>query len=180
LEPEHLERVVNDGTRKITLRGREALVPLKFGKDGRPATQRTLLLKRLTLDDLRFLQLWREASWDIAKARQDSGLLPERVERLVKKLQVFREEDAKVKALSEIPTPSWISAKHVENVYDGGTLEDSEHKSLAELAKISGAYKPTTNVNLNFNAFVKPELSPEDEKKTREFFDTIATTENAA
>ena len=48
-----------------------------------------------------------------------SGLDRSHVERLVKKLACFREEDARVKALCEIPTPDWIAAKHVENVYSG-------------------------------------------------------------
>jgi hypothetical protein len=111
------------------------------------------------------LRLWREADWDIEKAVQVSALPQSHVERLVKKLSCFRDEDAKVKALCEIPTPSWIAAKHVENVYNP-TLEDSQHKSLAELAKIEGAYKqqnPTTQINV----FNLPKMSPEAELEIR-------------
>lgn len=173
LKRENLERAVNDGTRKITLRGKQAIVPLKFDKHGKPATSKTLLLKRLSLDDLRFLQLWREADWDCIKAASLSNLSQPQVERLIKKLQCFREEDAQVRALAEIPTPDWITAKHVENVYAGGTLEDSEHKSLAELAKIEGAYKqtaPTTQINI----WNLPDLPPEQTAKLKEVFDTVA------
>jgi hypothetical protein len=169
---EHLERAVNDKARKITLRGREAIVPLKFDEDGNPATVDKLIFKRLTLNDLRFLQALRQFNWDSAKACEKTGIDAERGARFLKKLSCFREEDAKVRALCEIPTPEWIAAKHVENIYDGGTLEDSQHKSLAELAKIEGAYKqtaPASQVNVfNIN------LTPEQEAALKPVFDSIA------
>lgn len=168
-----LAGAVNDGARNIKIRDTRPIIPLKFDKEGKTATDSTRILKRLTLDDLRFLQAWRESSWDIVKATESTGMIPAKVERLVKKLQVFRDEDAKVKALAEIPTPDWIAAKHVENVYNGGTLEESEHKSLAELAKIEGAYKqqaPNTQINI----WNLPELPPEQTAKLKEVFDTVA------
>lgn len=171
---EDLAKVVNDRTRKVRISGNTAIVPLKFDEEGNPATADRLIFKRLSLVDLRFLRDWREAEWDIQKATEKSGLAPEKVERLVKKLMCFREEDAKVKALAEIPTPSWIKSKQVENFYEGGTLNDSQHKSLSELAKIEGAYKNTAQVNIQNNFFAKPNLTPEQEEATRKFFDTIA------
>jgi hypothetical protein len=168
-----LARVVNDKARKIRIRGKEAIVPLKFDEEGQIATIDKLIFKRLSLNDLRFLQVWKQENWDVAKATEKSGLELEKVERLVKKLACFREEDAKVRALCEIPTPDWIAAKHVENVYDGGQLEESEHKSLVELAKIEGAYKqeaPKTQINV----FNLPALDPAREAQLKEVFDTIA------
>ena len=176
-EKRELERVLSDSARKVTLRGNQAIVRLKFDADGDVVGQSTppdrIILKRLSLNDLRFLKVWRENSWDTSKSREKLGLSEDVVARLVKKLTCFREEDAKVKALAEIPTPDWIAAKHVENIYEGGTLPDSSQKSLAELAKIEGAYKqqaPTTQINV----FNLPALPPEQEAKLKEVFDTIA------
>ena len=166
------EAGINDRARRVSLRGKQVIVPLKFDEDGNPATQDKLIFKRLSLSDLRFLKSWREAGWDIDTATKDSGLSRSHVESLVRKLACFREEDARVKALCEIPTPDWIAAKHVQNVYEGGTLQDSEQKSLAELAKIEGAYKqvaPTSQLNV-FNI----SLTPEQEAKLKPVFDTIA------
>ena len=178
---EDLAKVVNDASRKVTVRGNQAIVPLKFDEDGEIATSDTRIFKRLSLTDLRFLGDWKKADWDTEKAIAVSGLTKERAERLIKKLSCFREEDAKVKALAEIPTPSWIKAKHVENFYEGGTMEDSQHKSLVELAKIEGAYKNVSSVNVNVVHYLKlPALKPEEEAELRRLGDSIATTVEAA
>lgn len=173
-----LEKVVSDGSRRVKIRGSQAIVPLKFDKDGEIVSESTppdrLIIKRLTLNDLKFLSVFRKNSWDITKTVSELGITADQAERMVKKVSCFREEDAKVKALAEIPTPEWIAAKHVENVYNGGGLQDSEHKSLAELAKIEGAYKqqaPTTQINV----FNLPQLPADQEAKLKEVFDTIAT-----
>jgi hypothetical protein len=178
---EHLASAVNDSARKISVRGRQAVVPLKFDADGEIVNETTpptkLVLKRLTLKDLEFLKAWRESEWNLEKARGKVSIDDSDIERVVHKLQCFREEDAKIKALAEIPTATWIAAKHVENVYEGGRLEESEHKSLQELAKIQGAYKqqaPTTQVNV----FNLPDLPPEQAAKIKEVFDTIALKED--
>jgi hypothetical protein len=174
---ENLAKAVNDASRRVTIRGKQAIVPLKFDEDGNPATVDKLIFKRLSLKDLRFLQALRESSWDVTKACDRCGIQQDAADRLVKKLACFREEDARVKALCEIPTPDWIAAKHVQNVYEGGTLEDSEHKSLQELAKIEGAYKQTA-VNTQINVFNLPELPPEQAVRVKEVFDTIALQDN--
>ncbi len=174
---EDLAKVVNDKSRKIHIRGKHAIVPLKFDEDGNPATIDRLIFKRLSLTDLRFLKVLRENNWDVEKSASDVGLQYDNAVRLVKKLACFREEEAKVKALCEIPTPSWIKAKHVENFYEGGSLEDSQHKSLQELAKIEGAYKNTSSVNVNVvHSLQLPTLSQEQEAQLRQLGDSIATT----
>jgi len=174
---ENLAKAVNDKSRHIKIRGKQAIVPLKFDEDGNPATLDKLIFKRLSLNDLRFLNAWRSAHWDISKAIQDSGISPEKAERLVKKLACFREEDAKVKALCEIPTPDWIKSKHVENIYSR-SLKDTQQKSLAELAKIEGAYKQTAPTN-QLNVF-NITLTPEEEAKYKPVFDAIAETSHVA
>lgn len=160
---------INDRSRKVKLRGKEVIVPLKFDEDGEPATADKLVFKRLSLKDLRFLTVWRKTdfSGDIEVVSEKSGVDVERAGRLIKKLACFREEDARVKALCEIPTPSWIAAKHVQNVYEGGVLQDSEHKSLQELAKIEGAYKNNLSLTVTQNVFNLPKYDPETEKKLK-------------
>lgn len=168
------EAGINDRARKVKLRGKHVIVPLKFDEDGNPATVDSLIFKRLSLIDLRFLGIWRSEGWNVENALNKSGLDRPHVERLVKKLSCFREEDARVKALCEIPTPSWIAAKHVQNVYEGGTLEDSEHKSLQELAKIEGAYKNNLQVTVTTNVFSLPKYDPETEAKLKRIADEEA------
>lgn len=168
---------LNDKARKVSLRGKEVIVPLKFDEDGNPATASKLIFKRLSLSDLRFLKSWRDAGWDIHTATKDSGLSESHIERLVKKLSCFREEDARVKALCEIPTPSWIAAKHVENVY-AQNLDDTQHKSLQELAKIEGAYKQTAP-GTQINVFNLPTLTPEVESELKQLARRALDTEAA-
>lgn len=163
---------LNDKARSTRFRGKHALVPLKFDEDGEIATPDHIIIKRLSLQDLRFLREWRASKWNLDLAISKTNVSRETAVRLVKRLSCFRIEDDRVKALAEIPTPSWITAKHVENVYSGGSLEESEHKSLAELAKIEGAYKQqaqTTQVNV-FNI----SLTPDQEAKLKPVFDAIA------
>ncbi len=168
------EAGINDRARKVKLRGKQVIVPLKFDEDGNPATVDRLIFKRLSLNDLRFLGSLRKHSWDTERAIAECGITKESAERLIKKLVCFREEDARVKALCEIPTPDWIAAKHVQNVYEGGTLEDSEHKSLQELAKIEGAYKTNINLSVTQNVFNLPKYDPETEKKLKDIADKEA------
>jgi hypothetical protein len=173
LKKTDLEKAVNDGSRKISLRGSQAIVPLKFDSDGEIVSEQTpshkLVLKRLTLLDLAFLKAWKENEYKSAEeACSKAGITPDHAERLSRKLACFREEDAKVKALAEIPTPSWIAEKHVSNVYDE-TLTESQHKSLSELAKINGAYKTQNQPGaVTVNVFNLPKLDPESERKLKE------------
>ncbi len=175
---------INDRARKVKMSGPHALVPLKFDKAGIPIDEedpdfrQKVIFKRLSLIDLKFLVLWRQSRYseDLESLSEKSKLPYDTIERLIKKLTCFREEEAKVKALCEIPTPEWISAKHVENVYDP-TLDESQHKSLAELAKIEGAYKQQAPQN-QLNVF-NIGLTPEQEAQLKPVFDTIALEGNS-
>lgn len=166
---ENLPSVVNDAARRIKVKGHGVRVPLKFDASGAPATSvDRLIFKRLSMDDLRFLKYLREAEWNVDLAVEKTGISLGEGERLVKKLACFREEDARVKALCEIPTTSWIKSKHVENFYEGGTMADSQQKSLQELAKIEGAYKSQSAVSITQNVFNLPKLTPAVEEEFRQ------------
>jgi hypothetical protein len=181
-ESKKLVAEFSDRSRKAVLSGNKALIPLKYDDQGEILTEETFdirkHLKRLSLLDLRFLKMWRDCQWDTAKACEKSGIDPKKAERLAKRLQCFREEEARTKALAEIPTPSWVAAKHLENVYSN-ELEDGQRDSLKELAKITGAYKPTTSVSVQVS-LEKPAWTPEQEAKLREVYDTIEIKTNAA
>jgi hypothetical protein len=175
---ENLESAVNDASRKIKIRGKQAIVPLKFDAAGSPATAVSRIFKRLNLDDLRFLKLWRAAGWDINVAQAKSGMDAARCAKLIKRLSCFRDEEARVRALCEIPTPDWICAKHVENIYAGGKAGKSEQKSLEELAKIEGAYKQTSPTQVNI--FNLPKLTPEVEAKFKQLAEQALDAEQVA
>ncbi len=179
LKKHELEKAFNDSSRHITLRGKSALVPLKFTETGEPVSEKTsrvdIIIKRLTIPQINFLYHWRLTEFkDAAKACEKAGLSLDQAERLAQKLSCFKQEDAKVRAMAEIPTPSWIAAKHVENVFEGGKLEDSERDSLKELAKISGAYKTQATVSFTQNVFNLPKLSPEAEAELHKIADREA------
>lgn len=172
-----LEKAINDSAREIPVRGSQAIVPLKFDKDGEVVSQDTspdrMVFKRLTLDDLRFLKIWRANNWDVEKSREEAQVSEQKIILLVRKLSCFRAEDAKVRALAEIPTPNWVAAKDVQSIYEGGTLSDSEHKSLDRLAKITGAFK-ATEVNITQNVFNLPKYDPATEAKLKVIADQEA------
>jgi len=136
---------LNDKSRRVARIGNRVFVPLKFDDEGNPLTNETFdpskHLKALSLNDLAFLKAWRASGWDDKKACEVTHIEPESAKRLIRRLKPFKDEEARVKALADIPTPTWISAKHVENVSEG-SLDDSQRDSLKELAKITGAYKP--------------------------------------
>lgn len=185
MKRDDLAKGINDSSRRIKIRGQYAVVPLKFDQEGRPATETTMVVKRLTLNDLRFLALWRETDFaeDVNVLAEKANLDIDRVERLIKKLSCFSQENARVKALCEIPTPNWIKAKHVESIYGGANekLCDADQKSLSELAKIEGAYKNTSTVNMNVTHSLQlPSLSPEQEAELKRIGDSIATTAQEA
>lgn len=173
---------LNDKSRKVAREGNKVFVPLKFDDQGNPLTKATFNaakhLKSLNLNDLHFLKAWRDSGWDTEKACKATLTDPEKAKKLVRKLQVFKDEEERVKALADIPSTPWIAAKHTENVFEG-KLDDSQRDSLKELAKIVGAYKPTTNIQLTADLKM-PELSADQAKAAREFFDTIAIQESHA
>jgi len=184
-EDKLLELEVSDASRKIARVGNDYYVPQKFDDEGVPLTPETfdirIHLKKLKLTDLAFLKVYRESGWDEDEALKKSGLSHDQAKRLITKLAVFKDEEERVRALADIPSTTWITAKHVENILDGGKLEESERDSLKELAKMQGAYKTQATVNIQTNVFNMPSISAEQEAKLRSFADAIAVeAEDAA
>lgn len=182
-EAKALVRQFSDRSRKTVKAGNEFIVPHKFTPSGDVVDDSNFQpkrdLSRLTLDDFRLLAALQEKKWDAKAACDSLGLDLEISQRRLKKLSYFEFEDKKSKSLAAVATPAFVTAKNVEGFFTD-SLTDGQRDHLKELAKITGAYKPTTNLNLNVNAFVKPQLTPEQEKATREFFDTIAVEEKPA
>lgn len=181
-ETKKLVRQFSDRSRKTKRVGSQFIIPHKFTPDGDVLDDSNFNprrdLSRLSLDDFRLLAALQEKKWDFKAACESAQLDPDVFQKRLKKLSYFEFEDKKANALAAVANPAFVTAKNVEGFYTDA-LSDGQRDHLKELAKITGAYKPSTNINLNVNAFVKPQLSPEQEKATREFFDTIAT-ENAA
>lgn len=177
-----LSKEVSDKSRKAARVGRRFVIPRKFDNKGVPLTQETFdarkHLKLLDLDELRFLHHWRGSGWDVAKAILKTGCSDAWATKTIRKVQVFKDEDERIKALADVPTPDWIAAKHVENVHEA-KLDDSQRDSLKELAKITGAYKQQ-NIQITNNVFNLPELSADQEAKLKAVYDTIAIEGNAA
>src|SRR3990167_1229893 len=177
-ETKALVKKFSDRSRKAVRKGEQFLIPHKFTPDGSVIDESNFNAKRdlsrLSLDDFRLLAALQEKKWDQKAACESIGVDLQESQKRLKKLSYFEFEDKKALALATVATPAFVTSKHIQNIIEGGTLNDSEHKSLVEAAKITGAYKPTTTLNLSVSAFVKPQLSPEQEKATREFFDTIA------
>lgn len=167
----------SDRSRKTSQKGKQFIVPHKFTPSGEVLDESNFNAKRdisrLSLDDFRLLAALQDKKWDVKAACESAGQDLEKATRRLKKLSYFEFEEKKALALAAVATPAFVASKNVEGFY-ADNLSDGQRDHLKELAKISGAYKPTTNINLNVSAFVKPQLSPEEEQKTREFFDTIA------
>jgi hypothetical protein len=177
-EVQDLTAALSDRSRKIKPQGRSAaLVPLKFDSKGELLNSQSFdarkHLKRLSLLDLRFLKAWRASAWNLEEAAKKSDMALEVARRLAKRLAVFKLEDERVQTLADIPSTPWIAAQHVENSYTG-ELDDSQRDSLKELAKIQGSYKPQ-NPTVQNNVFIMPQMSADQQKAAREFFDTLAT-----
>lgn len=176
-EEKALASEFSDKSRRVVRTGGRFLVPQKFDDEtGEPLTAETFdvrkHLKSLNLNEIRFLKIWRETGWNDAEAANKACLTDDQAKRLVRKLVVFKREEERVKALADVPTPEWITAKHTENVFEG-RLSDSQRDSLKELAKITGSYKQQ-NIQIQNNVFNLPALSPEQEAKLKEVYDTIA------
>ncbi len=179
-----LEHHFKTRARHITTAGAGSyLVPTKYDTDGNLLTEATPDAKKtakfITLHDWKFLECWRRHDWDTQKAQDELGFSREQVKRLVKRVAVFKDEEVKDKALAAIPTPTWVQARHVENIFSDGKLGDSERDSLKELAKISGAYKNTAQVNIQQNIFQMPELGAAQQKALQELADKIADVQEA-
>jgi hypothetical protein len=179
-EYKKLVKPLNDKSRKTAQVGRLTIVPHKLTPDGKvPQTTQEIVISKLNLNDLKFLQAWRENLWNDEKTLTALGLQPDQAEKTLKKLAYFKTEDARIKALATEATPERVLAKDIENI-ETGALNDSQHKSLDRVAKIVGAFKSTTEVNIQQNFFQRPNVAPEQAEEIRKFFDTIATEGTAA
>lgn len=166
---------INDRARKVSLRGKEVIVPLKFDADGKVATVDKFIFKRLSINDLRFLALWRETDYseDIQVLLKKTNLPESRIKWFCDKLDPFRKENDWTKALCNIPSINHIKARlHVNSYTD--ELSDGQRDSLKELAKIEGAYKNNLQVTVTQNVFNLPKYDPETEKKLKEIADREA------
>lgn len=177
-ESKPLVKQFSDKARKVTRKGSQFIVPHKFSPEGDVLDESNFNarrdISRLSLDDFRLLSALQDKKWDFKAACEALQVDPEQAAKRYKKLSYFEFEDKKSQALAAVATPAFVTAKNIEGFFTDN-LSDGQRDHLKELAKITGAYKPTTNLNVNVNAFVRPQLSPEQEKATREFFDTIAT-----
>jgi len=167
-------------TRKASIHRHKMLVPLKYDDAGELLTPQTFdmrkHLKTLTANDWLFLKTWRELSWNFEKTCEQLQLNREQGIRIKKKVDCFKLEEERDKALATIPSTAYIQARHVENIIGGGTLDDSTRDSLKELAKIQGSYKPSnaTQVNIQQNFLQMPVVDEETAKKLREIADRLA------
>jgi pyridoxine 5'-phosphate synthase PdxJ len=182
-EVRSLVKKFSDKARTVQLKGNQFTVPHKFTPDGEVINESNLDarrdISRLNLEDFRLLAALQDHGWDLKAAAESVGQEVTQAQQRYKKLSYFKFEEQKSQSLAAVASASFVTAKNVEGFYQDN-LSDGQRDHLKELAKITGAYKPTTNINMNVSAFVKPQLSPEAEKATREFFDTIATQDHAA
>lgn len=162
-EAKHLVKSFSDKSRKVARVGSKFIVPHKFTENGEVLTEENFSAKkdisRLNLSDLRFLEIWRDNKWNDEETVKKSNLSPEQAERTFKKLKYFKTEDARIKALASQATPERVLAKDMENL-ETGILNDSQHKSLDRVAKITGAFKTTTDINITHSLEV-PKLNLE-------------------
>lgn len=167
----------SDRSRKVTKKGTRFIVPHKFTPEGDVINHDNFNprrdLSKLSLDDFLLLEALQEKKWDFDAACQSISVDSDKARRRYKTLSYFNFEEKRSLALAAIANPTFVTAQNVKGYFEDN-LSDGQRDHLKELAKITGAYKPTTNLNLNVSAFVKPQLSPEEEVKTREFFDAIA------
>lgn len=169
-ETRALVRAFSDKSRKLRVLGKRQgnviEVPHKFTDDGSiPDSPQQIVVSRLHLDDLRFLKAWRDNSWDNALTQKKLNLPDDQAEKTFKKLAYFKTEDARIKALASEATPERVLAKDMENM-ESGTLNDSQHKSLDRVAKITGAFK-TVGEGSTINIFNMPRMSPDAEAALR-------------
>lgn len=178
-----LRKHFNSKSRKVKKDRNHYLVPLRYDAAGKVLTEETFdarkHYKKLTLDDWAFLEAWKRNDYDAIKTQDDLALSAYDLTRLVQKLECFKREEIQDKALATIPTASFIQARHTENVLGGAPLDDSQRDSLKELAKITGAYKSTTQINVQNNVFQMPTLTPAEQQALKAFADKMADVQEA-
>ena len=171
-------------TGRVLKNGATFRIPKKYKDDGSVVTAQTFDArkdyKKLNLNDWAFLQVWQRNDYNEEKTRLELNLPDYDVKKLVKKLDAFKTEDIKDRALAQVPSTAFVQARHVENVLGGEPLDDSKRDSLKELAKINGSYKTNLQVNVQQNFFQMPKMTPEQEQAASVFFDTLAIEESHA
>jgi hypothetical protein len=177
-ELKELASSFSDAGRKVAVSGGEALVPHKLKPDGSAVEESNFDVRvdisRLSLSEIRFLDVFRSCGWDFDKACERSGVGTDTARRTYRKCLLFGEEHERILAKAKVPSVEYVLARDVDNIEGVRSIEDSEHKSLDRISKILGAFK-TTDVSVTQNVFNLPALSPEAEAKLKEVYDTIAT-----
>ena len=175
-ESKALVKALKDGSRKVTKHGKQFHVHHKFKDNGDVVTEDNYDVKtdlsKLNQKDLSFLVLWKQNKWNDQETLAKCDLAPDQAEKTFKKLARFKTEDARIKALASEATPERVLAKDMENI-ETGALTDSQHKSLDRVAKITGAFKTSESGATTINV-LQLNLTPDQEKATKEFFDTLA------
>ena len=174
-ESKTLLRKFSDRSRKSVRAGKHYLVPHKFTPAGEVIDKSNFNprrdLSRLNLDDFRLLAALQEKKWDFKAACESVGQDVEKAERRYKKLSYFEFEDKKSQALAALANPAFVTAQNIEGFYTD-QLSDGHRDHLKELAKITGSYKPTTNINVNHNVVQFSVLGPEEQKRLKEIGDS--------
>ena len=169
----------SDLSRKAILNGNTLVIPHKVKNSGVIVTHENfdarVDLSKLSLKDLAFLETWMDTGWDFEKTCRELGITEDQAKWSYNKVRYFEFEDKKVKALAKVPTPEFVAAKNLEGFYRDN-YSDGQRDHLKELAKITGAYKPTVSINAQVQ-LEKPDWTPEQEAKLREVYDTIALEE---
>jgi len=184
-EDKALRRHFRSKSRNVARHRDKTAVSLRYDDSGKPLTEETFdarkHLKLLDQNDWRFLEAWKRHDYNSEKAGHELNLSDYSVKALVKKLEPFRLEELHDKALAQIPTSTFIQARHVENLYQPieKKLSDSDQKSLQELAKIQGAYKNTNQINIQNNVFQMPSMTPEQQAELKALGDRLADVVDA-
>lgn len=162
------------------------VVSLRYDDEGKPLTASTLdsrkHIKYLDQNDWIFLECWQRHGYNAEKAAHELDLSDFNVKRLVKKLDCFRTEELRDRVIATVPSVEFLKARHVENLMapKEEKLDDSDHKSLSELAKIQGAYKNTNQINIQNNVFQMPNLTPEQQAELKALGDRLASVDTTA
>lgn len=182
-EARALVQEFSDKSRQAVVQGSSVAIPHKFKEDGSVVTDENFNSRKdisaLNMSDLRFLKAWRDAHWNFESAVEAlPGLSYMRAFRSYLKVKYFESEDIWTRVISTVPTPDWVAARHVDNIYSGGKLNDSELASLKELGKITGAYK-ITPANITANIFNLPPLPEDKRAEIKALADKLADIQEA-
>jgi hypothetical protein len=168
-ERKTLAKKFNDKARRTLVVKTRVIIPHKVKPTGETITKENrdvrVDISQLNLKELRFLDVFREMGWDFEKACAKMCIDPIEGRKTYRKCLWFPQEDAYVKAKAKVPTPDYILAKDVDNVEGAAKLDDSQHKSLDRLAKITGSFKTSDTGPSTVNIFNLPKLTPEIESK---------------